>query len=269
MIRLFDTPDSHLPNQAAQEPWLDSESDAEGFASELDEFQSVRLKLNPNSTRIVFSMDAAGLAAEQYRRLRRKLVEHFPKGAVLLVTGSGKSEGKTLNSINLAWCMAEGNMPTLLAELDVRQPQVAKTLGVQVRTGIEGLLTGGVEPAKAIWKVDGLPLYVAAASRAQKHASDIIKAVAVKRFVQRFKRRFPWIVIDSPPVMPAADVSEILPAADAAIFVVRVRKTPEELLRKSVETLGSKLWGVLLNEATLCQDSYYRYLSGYYAQDGL
>jgi len=72
------------------------------------------------------------------------------------------------------------------------------------------------------------------------------------------------VVIDAPPVLPASDTMELCPLADAVLLVVRVRVTPKELLEKSVQLLGNRLRGVILNEASLCWDSYHRYLTSYY-----
>src|ERR1700758_4928021 len=48
----------------------------------------------PNS-RLVFQADPRGLAAEQFRFLRRTLEQKFPKGATLLITSPAPKDGKS------------------------------------------------------------------------------------------------------------------------------------------------------------------------------
>ncbi len=227
-------------------------------------FRKLELKLD-SSSRIVFHSDPSGVAVEQYRMLRHSLAEHFPQGGVLLVSSPAKGDGKTTNAINLAWCLAESSSPTLLAEFDLRQPSIANVLGYRPNPGIESALVGGTLPESVVGAANGLPLHVAAVAQAQREPVRTLKGSATKHFMEWARAKFRWIVIDAPPVMPAADVAEVAPLTDAVLMVVRVRHTPRELVNKSFGIVGSRLRGVIVNEATRCSDSYYRYLSGYHA----
>lgn len=227
-------------------------------------FRKLDLKLDPSS-RVVFQSDPTGVAIEQYRLLRHSLAEHFPQGGTLLVTSPAKGDGKTLNAINLAWCLAETSSPTLLAEFDLRQPSIAKVLGYRPIPGIESALLGETIPESAVGAVNGLPLHISAVATAQKDAVRVLKSSATKHFLEWARSKFRWVVLDAPPVIPAADVAEVSPLTDAVLMVVRVRHTPRELVQKSVGIIGQRLRGVIINEATRSSDSYYRYLSAYHA----
>ena len=227
-----------------------------------------KLDLHPGpSSRVVFEPEAAGVAVEQYRLLRRNLNEHFPQGGTLLVTSPGKGDGKTLNSINLSFCLAENSSPTLLAEMDLRQPSIARVLSFNPAPGVENAFLGIENPEKVVSAVEGLPLFVAAVSKAQQDPVRVLKSQETKNFLEWARTKFRWVVLDAPPVIAAADVPELAPLVDAILMVVRVRTTPRDLLRRSFELAGERVRGVILNEATLCWDSYYHYLSNYYAQD--
>ena len=232
-------------------------------------YRNVNLNVNGNS-RLVFLTEPAGLAAEQYRLLRRRMTSRFPQGAMLLVTSPTPGDGKTLNAINLAWCLAEGDGPTLLLEADLRQPTVAKVLGCSPLDGVEAALLGEAEPETVVWTVSGSPLCVAMAAKGQSQPARILKDPRLRKFMGWAKNKFRWTVVDAPPVFPAADVAELCPLVDAALLIVRARKTPQDLVLKSFEVLGDRLTGVILNEATLCLDSHYRYLDHdyYYGRPG-
>ena len=226
-------------------------------------FRKLELKLDPSS-RVVFHSDPRGVAIEQYRLLRHSLAEHFPQGGILLVTSPTKGDGKTVNAVNLAWCLAESS-PTLLAEFDLRQPNVANVLGYRPSPGIESALQGESLPESVVGAVNGIPLHVAAVARAQRDPVRMLKGSATKHFLDWARGKFRWVVLDAPPVIPAADVAEVSPLTDAVLMVVRVRCTPRELVQKSMGIVGQRLRGVIVNEATRSSDSYYRYLSGYHA----
>jgi Mrp family chromosome partitioning ATPase len=226
-----------------------------------------KLELNPDAnSRVVFHSEPGSVAVEQYRLLRRNLAESFPQGATLLVTSPTKGDGKTMNAINLAWCLAETHCPTLLAEADLRQPSIAKVLGYRPEHGIETAMMGEIDPESTVAVcTNGVPFHVAAVSKAQRDPIWVLKNAGTKSYLEWARSKFRWVILDCPPVIPAADVPELAPLTDAVLLVVRVRSTPVDLVQKSFKMLGDRVRGVILNEATLCWDSYYRYLSGYHA----
>jgi Mrp family chromosome partitioning ATPase len=228
-------------------------------------FRKLELNLGSNS-RIVFQADPNGVAVEQYRLLRYSLAEHFPQGGTLLMTSPTKGDGKTLNAINLAWCLAESSSSTLLAEVDLRQPSVSDVMGFRPMPGIESALAGEVLPEATVCVTSGMPLHVAAVSKSQKDPVRLLKSPAMKNFLEWARSKFRWVVLDGPPVIPAADVPELAPMSDAVLMVVRARYTPRDLVQKSFQIVGQRLRGVIMNEATLCWDSYYRYMGGYPAE---
>ncbi len=224
-------------------------------------FRRVDAKFDPNS-RVVFRAGRNEVAIEQYRFLRRNLTEQFPRGAILLVTSPTSQEGKTLNAINLAWCLAENTSPTLLLEADFRQPSVARVLGYTPLYGIESAMLGEVEPKSTVAVLGkDLPLHVATVSKPQSDPTRVLKSTATKNYLVWARSNFTWVVLDCPPVIPVADVAELAPLGDAVLLVVRARATPPSLVEKAFHILGDRVRGVILNEAPLCQDMYYHYLT--------
>jgi Mrp family chromosome partitioning ATPase len=85
-------------------------------------------------------------------------------------------------------------------------------------------------------------------------------------------------VLDSPPVMVAADARVLSVRVDATIFVVRWARTPRDVVGAALRQLqasGGRLTGTLLNMVDLKKYSPYGYgdsgyyherLKGYYAE---
>jgi len=216
------------------------------------------------NSRLVFQTDPHGLAAEQLRFLRRTLEQKFSKGAALLVTSPAPKDGKTLTSLNLSSCLADSGRSTLLVEADVRQPSVRRLLGgEETFTGVEDAIAGTVSPDKAVRFVQESSLHVSMVARPPAEPSRLISGRGLKQFLDWARGRFHWIVIDSPPVLPAADVTHLMPLADAVLAVVRTHSTPRVLAVRAFEIIGNRLSGVILNGATIESNPYYRYLSEY------
>ena len=215
--------------------------------------------------RLVFQTAPNGLAAEQFRLLRRTLTQEFESGAVLLITSPAMGDGKTLTSVNLASCLAESGQPTLLVEADIRRPTIRKILSAGVEPpGVEDVLARNVEPRRAVHGIKELNLYAAMVTRIPDNPAQLIGGPGVKDFLAWARENFLWVVLDAPPTLPAADVSELLPFADAALLVIRAQSTPRELARQAVEILGRHLRGVVFNEVTVNSNPHYRYLNNYY-----
>ena len=56
-----------------------------------------------------------------------------------------------------------------------------------------------------------------------------------------------------------ADVPEVVANVDGALMVIRSGKTDKSMITPGVEVLGSKLWGVVVNDSPINGSSYYGY----------
>jgi Mrp family chromosome partitioning ATPase len=78
------------------------------------------------------------------------------------------------------------------------------------------------------------------------------------------------VLVDSPPMLPVADVAVLAPAVDGVLLVLEAGRTPREAAQHAVESLrqvGANLVGVVLNGVSIHKGSYYHYYSEYY-RDG-
>jgi len=229
-------------------------------------FRHLKLEIKENS-RLVFQTDAHGMAAEQFRLLRRKLTQEFSNGGVLMVTSPTTGDGKTLTSINLCSCLAEMGEPTLLVEADLRRPTIGKVLSCPAEASrIEEVLGGSIDPSQAIYLIEQLRFHVATVGTVPRDPSKLINGRGFNQFLTWARAHFRWIVLDASPVLPAADVSDLMPLVDSILLVIRAESTPRELSKRTFEILGKQIDGVILNEATVDSNGYYRYLSDYYQE---
>jgi len=213
-----------------------------------------------NESRLVFLTEPAGLAVEQYKMLRRKLCAQHPRGGVLLITSPSPADGKTLTSINLAWCLADGAHDTCLVDLDFRAPGVSSTLGYTFdEDGVEDVLTGKRTITQSIRQCGDRPLYVLGIKKRLISPAPLLASSLLTPLLNDLRAMFQWVILDLAPVIPMSDVAEVIHHVDGALMVVRSGKTDVSMIASPLEILGSKLWGVVLNDSPITGSAYYTY----------
>jgi Mrp family chromosome partitioning ATPase len=252
---------SAIQNPAAEPRFMLHDSSTGGSNKPM----SLTVRAKQGESRLVFASDPGGFVAEQYRVIRRRLVEQYPQGASILITSPGSGDGKTVTATNLAWCLAEAGMPTLLAEMDLRNPSIDKLLGCNLEgAGIESVLEEGVEPRAVLRQVNRMQFYLATARRPFENPVDLLTSSLLRNFLAWAKENHKWVVLDSPPLLTISDSIELSAATDCTLLVVRARVTPRILVERSIELLGPRLNQVIMNDGTVCADSSHRYFSTSY-----
>jgi len=223
------------------------------------------VRARAGESRLIFAADPGGFVAEQYRVMRRKLVEQYPEGASILITSPVPGDGKTVTATNLAWCLAEAGMPTLLAEMDLRKPSIDKLLGYTLDgPGIESLLQEDSGPNAVLRQVNRMQFYLASARKPAENPADLMSGSRLRNFICWAKENYKWVLLDSPPLLTLSDSMELSALADCTVLVVRARVTPRVLVERAIELLGSRLQHIIMNEGTEAADSSHRYYSNSY-----
>ncbi|WP_348266539.1 CpsD/CapB family tyrosine-protein kinase [Edaphobacter paludis] len=217
------------------------------------------LTLEPDQrSRLVFLTDPLGLAAEQYKILRQRLINLRPQGGVLLITSPGPGEGKTLTSVNLSWALADAGQRTCLVDLDFRAPGVSQALGCPIDgDGVEDVLNGRRKLHEAVYQIADTRMHVLPVRNRQDSAGKLLSPSVIVPALAELRSTYYWVILDFAPVIPMADVGEVLAHVDGAILVIRAGKTARKMLPRSLEILGSKLCGVILNDSPIPGSAYY------------
>lgn len=211
-------------------------------------------------SRLVFATEPEGLAVEQYKLLRRRLRALHPDGGVMLITSPSPGEGKTLTAVNLSWCLAEGGHRTCLVDLDFRAPGLPPTLGYDfAEDGVEDVLNGKATVNQALRQIGDRSHYVLGVRKRIASPGDLLNVSSLTPLLDKLRAQFQWVIVDSAPIIPMADVAEILPQVDGALMVVRADKTDQSLILPALEILGTKVWGMVMNDCPINGSSYYGY----------
>ena len=218
---------------------------------------------------LVSLLDTKSIAAEQYRKLRTRILQ-FPDSALktVLVTSATSQEGKSLTAANLAITIAQGiEQHVVLVDGDLRQPSIHKLFGLDTNYGLTDYLTENIDLSKVI--VDsGIPkLKLLPAGSFSNKPSELIASKKMKALIQELKSRYDdrYIIIDSTPIS-ATDEPDILAGqVDGIIMVVRAGKTSREIIERALGALNAEnILGIVFNGVDfaikrLSYGSYYGY----------
>ncbi|HTS13034.1 MAG TPA: polysaccharide biosynthesis tyrosine autokinase [Candidatus Limnocylindrales bacterium] len=206
--------------------------------------------------------------SEAFRALRTSLLlsqaEHPPQ--VILVTSALPREGKTTAAVNLGVTLAQLGDRTLLMDSDLRKPGIRRALNLTIgkEAGLSSYLAGVssldevIVPHPTISNLAALTTGPVPPSPA-----DLLSSLKMREAVAELRRRFKFIVIDSPPIMAATDAVILSALTDGVLLVVRSGDTPKEAFTRTRDLLAAvrcRILGVVLNAVdSSAPDYYYSY----------
>jgi non-specific protein-tyrosine kinase len=201
--------------------------------------------------------------AENYRQLRANLqfanVDDHPR--VIAVTSSIPAEGKTTVAINLASTLAEAGFSVCLVDADLRRPTVAKVLGLLSPVGLTSVLIHQIELSEALQNA-GSSFYVLTSGPTPPNPGEVLASSYVRDVIRSLLDKVDYVIVDTAPLLPVADGSEVAALADGTLLVARHGLTTDAHVKRAIDTLArvdAKLIGVVLNRAPLTRGNEYGY----------
>lgn len=193
--------------------------------------------------------------AEQYCRLRQRLEDlSGARGLrVLAVTSAAAGDGKTLTAVNLAAVLARSpGARILLIDADLRHPSVAARFGLKP-DGASWADAVGVPESKiidrAVTVAPGLDVLVA--SESPNDPYDILRSATFQRLIAEARRRYDYVILDTPPAIPVPDSALLGKTVDGYLLVVAANITPRALVREALSQFEpGAVIGLIFNRDT-------------------
>ena len=206
--------------------------------------------------------------SEAFRALRTSLLlsqaDHPPQ--VILVTSALPREGKTTAAVNLAVTLAQLGDRTLVVDSDLRKPGIRRALNLTIGkdVGLSSYLAGVTSLEEATIQHPTITnLSALTTGPVPPSPADLLSSHRMREAIAELRRRFKFIVIDSPPVMAATDAVILSALTDGVLLVVRSGETPKEAFTRTRDLLAAvkcRLLGVVLNAVdSNAPDYYYSY----------
>jgi exopolysaccharide transport family protein len=208
--------------------------------------------------------------SESLRSLRSALqlsnVDNPPK--VILFTSALPSEGKTTTSVSFARAAAASGLKVVLVDCDLRHPSVHKTFGLATpAAGLVELLAERLDSEAVMIEDEKTSLRILPIATGTANPPDLMASSQMHLLIDRLRKDYDLVVLDSAPVLPVSDSRVLSRLADETVFVVRWSDTPKDAAQSAIRELRlyqSNIAGVILVAVDASKQAKYGYGDGGY-----
>jgi len=212
--------------------------------------------LAPDDARLAYASEG-----EAYRILRSNLTVALSdlERPTVIVTSADAGEGKTATSVNLARSLALAGKRIVLVDLVLRHPDVHHWYGIDNSVGVTDVLLDRRPLEECLQQVDvGLgpsqtqrSIYILPTGLAVPNPAELLGAGRTHQLLVALAREADMVIIDTPPVLLAAETLVIGRTVAGALLVVEARRTPIPAVQRAKDALirnQTRLLGVVINK---------------------
>ncbi len=197
---------------------------------------------------------------EVYRGLYSEIVlrSDIPTPKVLLVSSSVPGEGKSVTSANLAAVFASHGRRTIIVDCDFRRPSLHRLFGLPNDRGVLRWIQAHQLADIAASTEEDLGirllspnLHLLTAGGAVKKPTEIIERLVESPLIERLKRSFDLVILDTPPASVFPDALLLARHAAEIVYVTRFKTARRRIVKKTLakfDNTGAYVLGIVLNQ---------------------
>ncbi|WP_218080087.1 GumC family protein [Anthocerotibacter panamensis] len=205
--------------------------------------------------------------SETFRIIQTNLKILSQGRKTFVVSSCVAGEGKSTISVNLAVALAQLNRRVLLIDADLRRPSQHDLWDLPNREGLSNVLLGEVALQTALRPVmDNLEVLTSGIPVPNPLA--LLDSETMARLVQDLHGTYDYVLIDTPPLLEAADASILGRMGDGFLLVVRpgvVDFGTAASGRELLEHAGQNVLGQVINGVIPSNEPSPYYARGYYS----
>ncbi|MFO7675824.1 MAG: polysaccharide biosynthesis tyrosine autokinase [bacterium] len=211
-----------------------------------------RRKGEQMTAHLITHVDSEASAAEAFRMLRTSLsfAGIGQRQKVIAVTSPGPSEGKSTIVVNLGAVLAQAGSRVLLVDADMRHPVLHTAFGKPKKPGFTDLVLSGESTAASVFPTPVDKLFCLPCGTIPPSPADLLTAPATRELIARLAGEYDYVLIDTPPVLIAADTPILGTMVDMTMMVIRAGRTTVDAFehaRTALLNAGARLTGTVLN----------------------
>ncbi len=183
----------------------------------------------------------------------------------LAITSPGSACGKTMSSLNLAFSLArQPEVRSILIEMDMRRPSLAKVLGLK-KPQLFSRVLGGIEAPEDHMVRYGTNLAIGTNHRPATNPAELLMNPKTGEVLSEIEDRYqPTLMIfDMPPMLAGDDTVAFLDQVDCVLLVGAAESTSIKEIDVCEQDIArhTNVLGVVLNKCRYLDDKqgYYEY----------
>ncbi|SHG27555.1 protein involved in gliding motility EpsB [Flavobacterium segetis] len=236
--------------------------------------------VNKESTDLAVFEKPKSALSESFRAIRSSLQflykqQNVDGAKTLMITSSISGEGKTFCSINIATVFALSEKKTVIIGLDLRKPKLAAEFNLSKEVGVVNYLIKQKTVDEIINKTHIPFLDVILSGPVPPNPSEMIISERMKELIEELKKKYDYIILDTPPVGLVSDALELVQYSDVTLYIVRQNFTKKDM----ITLLNNRVKRGELNNTSIILNGlenkakygtgygYGSYANGYYEED--
>ena len=229
------------------------------------------------STDLIINVNPKSIFSEAIKTIRTNLAFSMidKEMKTILLTSPQSGDGKSFITANLAVAYAQEDKKVLVVDCDLRKGRQHEIFEVM------NLTSGGYSNLILNYKEDTkLDKYIVSTSNKNidllptgptpPNPVELLASESNQKLMKNLREHYDVILLDCPPVLGLSDTMIMTKYSDANLIVVSSRKTKVESLdkaKKVFEQAKANITGVIINRASVKDNSYYSYYSNEYYGD--
>jgi len=206
---------------------------------------------------------------EAYRTLRTNVLFCGDENKVIAITSCTPDEGKSTVSFELAASLADAGNRVLFIDADLRKSRTIGRLRIKKATkGFTHYLSGQSQINEVIYDTSISNLHMILAGPIPPNPAELLGGKYFKVLIPALRKRYDYIIIDTPPLGNVIDCAVMAKECDGAIMVIESQKISYKFAQRVKDQLvkaGFPLLGVVMNKVKMNDKRYYdKYYGAYY-----
>jgi Mrp family chromosome partitioning ATPase len=105
--------------------------------------------------------------------------------------------------------------------------------------GLADCLSGDVQLEDCLSGFEDAPCWIMPVGSSAVHSTGLLKSKRLADILTQLRKRFEYIFINAPPILPLAAMNILAGHADILVLVVRANSTPKQVVRRALSSLPS------------------------------
>lgn len=198
---------------------------------------------------------------EAYRTLRAGLLFAAERSGMktILVTSAHPSEGKSTVTANLGVALAQAGRRVVVVSSDLRQPTLHRFFQGSSSPGMTDVILLETSLAQAIQVTHVPNVELLASGHPAIRPTELLHSEQMSQMIAELEAMADCVLLDSAPVLLAADALVLAPHVDGVLLVADAAKTSRHAIaqaRERLERVGASFVGSILNNERFSEDGY-------------